>query len=467
MAKLYLFCLGGTGTRVLRSLTMVLSAGVKVAIDEIVPIIIDSDLSNGDLIRTVSLLKDYTQIRSKLTFEEYNNNTFFKTRVRELLNDYMLVTNGNHRNSHRYLEFESMSKANQAMTQMLFSSKNLDLSHDSGFKGYTNIGSVMLNQLTNSPDFVSIEKSFEPGDKIFIISSTFGGTGVCGFPLLLETLRDNNENPNHELLSKAKIGSIMILPYFALQTTIESEIDSCSFISKTNSALEYYENISFFKHHIDVLYYLGSDYKITYEHNECGVNQKNLAHIVEFFAASAIVDFCNNGYESDITIHKELGIRKATETVTFSELYDGLTEMMRLPLTQFMLLANCFGNKFDTVKSSIILANLRFGLNSEFYNSPFVNVIKKFLEDYKNWLKELQANTPSLCLFDLWDTNKPFDIIKGVKPLSVFSIFSNYNLFFERVNSAASKCNSKNKEDRLLELYSLATKRLAKEKFNF
>lgn len=58
MSKLYLFGIGGTGSRVIRSLTMLLASGVDAGVDTIVPVLIDPDLSNGDLTRTVNLLKN-------------------------------------------------------------------------------------------------------------------------------------------------------------------------------------------------------------------------------------------------------------------------------------------------------------------------------------------------------------------------------------------------------------------------
>ena len=56
MAKMYVFCIGGTGSRVLRSLTMMLAAGVEANINEIIPIVIDPDQSNADLTRAVTLM---------------------------------------------------------------------------------------------------------------------------------------------------------------------------------------------------------------------------------------------------------------------------------------------------------------------------------------------------------------------------------------------------------------------------
>lgn len=54
MAKVFVFCIGGTGSRVMRSLTMLLASGVEFGANEIVPIIIDPDTANADLTRTVS-----------------------------------------------------------------------------------------------------------------------------------------------------------------------------------------------------------------------------------------------------------------------------------------------------------------------------------------------------------------------------------------------------------------------------
>ena len=60
MSKLYIFGIGGTGSRVIRSLTMLLAAGVDCGVDTIVPIIIDRDEANGDYSRTKLLIDKYT-----------------------------------------------------------------------------------------------------------------------------------------------------------------------------------------------------------------------------------------------------------------------------------------------------------------------------------------------------------------------------------------------------------------------
>ena len=65
MAKLFVFAIGGTGARVVKALTMLLASGVELRnIDRVVPIIIDPDTSNGDLTRTVDILKTYKDRKS-------------------------------------------------------------------------------------------------------------------------------------------------------------------------------------------------------------------------------------------------------------------------------------------------------------------------------------------------------------------------------------------------------------------
>ena len=58
--------------------------------------------------------------------------------------------------------------------RMLFSNANLASDMNVGFKGNTNIGSIVLNQFTDSKDYNTFATNFVNGDKVFIISSIFG-----------------------------------------------------------------------------------------------------------------------------------------------------------------------------------------------------------------------------------------------------------------------------------------------------
>ena len=85
--RLFLFAIGGTGARVVRSLTMMLASGIE-GLDsstEIVPIIIDYDLSNGDKSRAIKALEGYSAIHQALYPDTANGQRyedhFFMTKV--------------------------------------------------------------------------------------------------------------------------------------------------------------------------------------------------------------------------------------------------------------------------------------------------------------------------------------------------------------------------------------------------
>lgn len=463
MAKLYIFGIGGTGARVLRSFTMMMAAGVNIGADEIVPIIIDPDASNADLTRTVALMNNYRAIHSALSFTKENESTFFRKELSQILVNYTLrINDTDDKTFQQFIDLPSMDKASQAMMRMLFSEKNLGSSMDVGFKGNPNIGSIVLNQIVDSIDFQDFANNFESGDKIFIISSIFGGTGASGFPLLLKTLRTGTNFPNNDLINNSEIGAITILPYFKLKNDDESEIDSSTFISKTKSALAYYENNISKNNSIDALYFLADDVTNTYENHEGGSAQQNDAHLVEFLAATAIVDFSNKQHEN--TSNKELGLKDLTGSVTFDSFYDKQKRLLYAPLTEFMMMANCLNHKFDYYSSKDFNAN-----NDNFnglYGSSFMSDLQNLTGLFTEWLGEMKSNKRPLDLFNLNTKDKPFEVVTGVKPKKIVSIMSNYDLVTARLNSAVKKCHSKEDKDKFLEMFYLAMARLFNEKFN-
>lgn len=150
MSKLYVFAIGGSGSRVLRSLTMLLSSGVHTDY-EIVPMIVDPDQSNGDLVRTVDIMRSYENIHNALSFNNNEKNEFFKNPISALNNDgnYLLPLIGTSGISfENYLSLSTMSLENQAIMRMLFSNANLASDMNVGFKGNPNLAVLYL---TNSP----------------------------------------------------------------------------------------------------------------------------------------------------------------------------------------------------------------------------------------------------------------------------------------------------------------------------
>lgn len=464
MAKLYVFAIGGTGSRVLRSLTMLMAAGVRMGADEVVPVIIDPDAANADLTRTVELMNNYSLVRRELSFSQNVQTGFFRNTLSQVVPNYVLrIQDTEDKKFKAFIDLSSMDKPTSAMMRMLFSEKNLESSMDVGFKGNPNIGSVVLNQIVDSPEFESFANNFTSGDKIFIISSIFGGTGASGFPLLLKTLRTNTTMPNFNLINDAEIGAITVLPYFKVKPDENSEIDSSTFISKAKSALAYYENNICKNNSINALYYLGDDVSNTYDNNEGGSAQKNSAHLIEFLAATAIVDFSNNHYDG-MSVNKEFAINDCHGSVTFNSFSDEQQRLLFAPLTEFMMLTNCLTYKEDYYRSKSFNAN-----NDNFnglYDSQYFRNLKGMCYAYKMWLSELKGNNRSLDLFNLNATDKPFDVVTDRVPKKIFSSKSNYDLVTDRLNSAVKKCQSNNDNDKFLEMFHLGLERLMKEKFN-
>ena len=472
MSKLYVFAIGGTGSRVLRSLTMLAATGVDIHATEIVPVIIDPDASNADLTRTVTLMNRYSTLRNGIDFHDQNETTFFRTEIREYVQNYSLhIKDTEDRRFDQFIEYASLSTENKAMMSMLFSEKNLAAQMQVGFKGNPNIGSVVLNQIVSSPQFVEFANSFADGDKIFIISSIFGGTGASGFPLLLKTLRDSKATfPNHSIINNAQIGAVTILPYFKLQPSDESEIDSSTFISKARSALAYYETNVVGNKSINALYYLADDGN-TYDNNEGGCLQQNPAHLIEFIAASAAINFMNKDY-SDKYLNLEFGIRDINDNdaVTFGQFYPETESLLMKPMTQFTLMANCLRNdssQLNFVISDNLVANETICANEKLYTTPYFNELKSFLYTYVEWLTELSGNKRSLNLFNLNCGEKPFELVTDRKPQQGgFLGFGkkDYEAFYDALNKAAQKVRGDKASSLFMEMFSRATKKMAEDK---
>lgn len=146
MAKLYVFGIGGTGARVLRSFTMMLAAGVGVKANNIVPIIIDPDASNADLTRTVQLMNNYRAVRSNLSFSQEVSTNFFRRDLMQILPNYTLrIQDTDDKSFKQFIDLSSMNRPTQALMRILFSEKNLQSSMNVGFKGNPNIGLSLIH----------------------------------------------------------------------------------------------------------------------------------------------------------------------------------------------------------------------------------------------------------------------------------------------------------------------------------
>ena len=480
MPKLYVFGIGGTGSRVLRSLTMLLAAGVETNGYEIVPIIIDPDVANADLTRNIEILRKYKAIHDELEFTEGSKLSFFRTKLNPGVDDYTLpLEETNDKTYGNFISIDSMDREDRAMAEMLFSEDNLQASMEVGFKGNPNIGSVVLNQISQSEKFQNFASSFGEDDRIFIISSIFGGTGASGFPLLLKTLRNCSGIDNCANLNKAVIGAISVLPYFLLNANDDSAIDSSTFMSKARAALKYYkENIK----EADALYYIGDTPKKTYTNSEGGSTQENDANLIEVLAATAIIDFCQNAVdfesgETHKTKYKEFGLKDTGldggNAVTLKNFIglsnnDNYQEELVYPMIEFALFAKSLVEDYKFVSSQSLKANGKLKSKEAFYNEKFARNVRGFLSDYISWLDELKENLPSFVPFKV-ESGKLGDLKHLVTDVEakggLFSSKVDEDSFRSELNGVSPKENSD--KEKFMEIYNVAAKKFAKDKYRF
>jgi len=466
--NLYVFAIGGTGARVLRSLTMLLAAGVEMKANRIVPIIIDPDEGCGSTSETVTLMNLYQDIYSALSHT--GSLEAFNTEIKKLPfpNDYVLPLCGNIKTPFEdYIDYANMSKENQALMNMLFSEENLQTRMDKGFLGNPNIGSVVLNQFSKSEEFKKFATEFSEKDGIFIISSIFGGTGASGFPLLLKNIRTIGDVANAALLKTAKIGAVSVMPYFNLDDITvdgkDSVIKSDTFMQKTKAALSYYEkNMG----QLEVLYYIGDDDRKAQSNVEGGARQQNKAHFVELASALAVFDYAESWEKlvSKKCLYKEFGIEsKKSDKITFTDLCKKTYSQIAERMTELALASKFMRDALDDSTSQTWYGN---------YTNVSQNDFDSFTQKYLDWLDEMSEidRGTTFVPFSLDDTpNDVFGFVNNVKTKRVASLKSNWDLANDRLNdvspSAVTKA-AKDTEGRFAAHVMLAMKRLVKEKIN-
>lgn len=486
MPNLYIFAIGGTGSRVVKSLTMLLASGVEMkGIDNIVPIIVDPHRSNKDLVRTEDLLRNYQRIRGEL--KRPKSGDFFSSKLSTLKilagpaanipDTYVFELQGvNNAKFKDYIGYNSLDESNKALASLLFSEKNLDTTMDIGFVGNPNIGSVVLNQFKDSIVFESFAANFKQNDRIFIISSIFGGTGAAGFPIILKNIRGANAAlPNAQFLKDSIIGAATVLPYFGVQPDETKAIDGNTFVSKAKSALHYYT--SGVNDSVNKLYYIGDEVNKNYENDPGANGQQNDAHFVELATALSIVDFANtsdtlllddNGAKQP-TIFKEFSLENDKSAFGLENLSIDTRRVIAKPLTKMALFVRYLDSQMNRSAGVSRWTQTEPSIDSTFLQGVFMsNFLKEFNKNFKDWLEEMKENERSFFPFLMGKDLKLEDTINGLKPKKsgLFTPKLDFNAF----DAYLSKVDEKNKtfvskEDKMIAALSEATENLLNDRY--
>lgn len=488
MPRLFIFAIGGTGARVLRSLTLLLAAGIQPKDGqgtqyEIIPLIIDPDGANGNVAQTMKLLDNYRSVRKELDINP-SNDCFFNGVISELsslsgaaksqgLEGYkLLIPNVDGSTFGQFIGYNQLSvKAHggdgtKEFLEVLYTKKNLETSLEIGFQGYPNMGAVVLNQFGSMPAFQSFANAFNQGDRMFIISSIFGGTGAAGFPLLVKNLRSANPNlPKFSYINQAPLGAVAVQPYFNLPNSAQSPIDSKQFITKTKAALSYYESNL---RGLNSLYYIGDEPQSVFENNPGGAFQKNQAHFVELVSALSIIDFLQNSNDQVIdNDHREFGTDQVAPTLHLTHLSRQTQDIINKPLTKFWLLIQYLKNELDSNNNAF---NEPFYTTSPniskitYSQTPFFKILNELTNEYHIWLDEMKKSQIGFEPFKGVVFDKIFDSVEGFKGKRKFLHGRDGNHIVKAINDQASNHRADSIPNKFIKGVSSALNEIIKEK---
>lgn len=509
--RLFLFLVGGTGSRVMRPLVMQLAAGIHPVDEqgqpmplEIVPIIVDPHRANEDLKATENLLRWYRSIHHTL----YGNAAdvtrgFFSAKISTLsdilpagssLSDTFLFNLGavESQKFRDFIAYNTLDSATQALCSMMFSRDQLETKMDIGFVGSPNIGSVALNEFKDSEEFRQFSNVFRHDDRIFIVSSIFGGTGAAGYPIIVKNIRNAANNAainNRGDLRDARIGALTVLPYFNVQQDEKSPISRADFISKTKSALYYYhDNLTGLRQDgrdlglskVNACYYLGDEVPSNPYYNDPGTNgQHDDAHVVEYVGALAVLDFLGipdsdlvtTGGNAQRPIYKEYGLANDRMTLTLKDFGLPTRTLVNKQLIKFHLVYQYLTYQFQQDVGRGYTQD-KPEITKAFLSTSFFNTLTSdFLVAYRKWLIELGGNQRSFQPFNL-HSQRLADCVNGVAPKKTFfSSEVSYKTMLSALNHASQQALKEGRFQhdkialRFLSLLDETTDKLVDEKF--
>ncbi len=416
MKKVFVFCVGGTGIRVMKSITMLMAGGMSTNGYTVVPIILDPHLDLEEKKNLHSLLDSYINIYKN----SINNGTstlnpldgFFNSEIKLLsqLNNQSNDTQepvGSKEKFSSYIKTSNLraDDINNYLVETLYSSKNLDSQLSVGFKGNPNMGTVVLGEMIEGADwFKAFKIHCEKDDRIFIISSIFGGTGASGYPLLEKKIKGAENEP---AVKNALMGAVTVLPYYGLKdpASTNSDIDSANFYTKTKSALAYYEGTVL----SDYLYYIGEKtLKQVYENDE--KKQDDKANFIELVAASALFDFLKRE-KPETRQFLSRAIEKDVDSLDRSSLGKGYDPLVK-SVADYMLLSALAG---ELPKEKYFPLKKNRGFNESFYKDEPFKALEHFNAIYNKWYSELAQNKRAFAPLHYDDLQKMSGWIVGLE----------------------------------------------------
>ena len=414
MKKVFVFCIGGTGERVMKSITMLMAAGMSTNGYTVIPVIIDPHLDLDEKTNLQTLNDKYIAINKSLKKDENAPIGFFNSEM-QLIGNINTQTNnvnkeaGDDRPFSEFLNVGNLGKnsLNNYLVQTLYTTDSLNSRLSVGFRGNPNVGTVVLEEMLSGASWYDAFKNHcGQDDRVFIISSIFGGTGASGYPLLERKIRDTKDS---QTVSKVFMGAVTVLPYYGLSDAKKnnSKIDSANFKTKAKAALAYYENTV----KSDLLYYVGESELQAYHEND-EKKQEDKANFIELVAASALFDFLKRERPKERQ-YLTRAIKEDVPSIDLSTAGDGYASIVKC-IADFKILS-CLMDVLPKEKYFPLKATM--GMDDVFYKNDMASIYE-FRQDFEKWTEELaDKNRKFVPITEITPSNMS-DIIRNSKSLA-------------------------------------------------
>jgi hypothetical protein len=329
----YFISIGGSGAKVLESLTHLCAAGMFPTEEKLYVMAIDPDVGNGNLARSSAALHCYDSFQK---FQTGSHTPLFKTKV-ELANPFVWNPTEHDKCLDDVMSYQAYKGTPIGdLYEVLYTKKERSTLLNEGFRGHPSIGAAVMAKKVALHDAdgtaagdaepwkhfkLLVNQDAKTGSvaKIFLTGSVFGGTGAAGMPTIAKLLQRTFKTLYEE--GKVLLGGGLILPYFSFSPAKTDAFSgqvyasSENFLTSTQAALKYYSVKNKEEDIYHAMYFIGDNILAPVQKFSVGSSsQENNAHIVDFYGALAAIDF----FQSDVHKLKQCSYITHAEDGRFS-----------------------------------------------------------------------------------------------------------------------------------------------------
>lgn len=327
-SKNFLIAAGGTGMRCLQSFLNMCALGMYEG-ESIDILLLETDIENGDKKNSENLVNWYHSLTTGLAgkFDYFG----------PIINFYTFVPDYSKDNKRRFTLISRMeegdSETNRMLANLFYEEgvQEFDLMH--GFRAQTHVGTFLMyhaiieeireavakdvvrnkSQLYKFINKIKEQNTVDEA-RVFVVGSTFGGTGASSIPVMARAITDSAKIITGGMIQMENIyfGAVILTPYFSFKSPSKEHkkaerviADAQFFAHNSAAALMYYIKDNTINRTYKRFYFIGwpfqslsmDDYKATIAGSDSGKTitggkaQENPAHPNELTGAFAAKHF--------------------------------------------------------------------------------------------------------------------------------------------------------------------------------